>query len=50
MVNINILKFMNFKDIPKPKKSFMIEDNLKGVCWTPMHNSEPPKEWKRRFD
>ena len=25
----------------------MIEDNLKGVCWTPMHNSEPPKEWKR---
>ena len=49
IVNRNIVKFMNwpFKDIPKPKNSFMIEDNLKGVCWTPMHNSEPPREWKR---
>ena len=51
IVNRNIIKFMDwpFKDIPKPKNSFMIEDNLKGVCWTPMHNSEPPKEWKRQL-
>ena len=49
IVNRNIVKFMDwpFKDIPKPKNSFMIEDNLKGVCWTPMHNSKPPREWKR---
>lgn len=38
-----------FKDIPEPKNSFMIEDNLKGVYWTPKHNSEPPKEWKRQL-
>ena len=27
----------------------MIEDNLKGVCWTPKYNSEPPKSWKRQL-
>ena len=38
-----------FKDVPKPKNSFMIEDNLKGVYWTPQYNSEPPKSWKRQL-
>ena len=27
----------------------MIEDNLKGVYWTPQYNSEPPKSWKRQL-
>ena len=27
----------------------MIQDDLKGVCWTPKYNSEPPKPWKRQL-
>jgi hypothetical protein len=45
-IDIKPYKDWIFKDIPKPKKSFMIEDNLKGVYWTPIHNSETPKSWK----
>ena len=49
--DINITPYLDwpFKDIPEPKNSFMIQDDLKGVCWTPKYNSEPPKPWKRQL-